>query len=305
MRLLSSRKGQDDEDTISWLPAVVLGCLLLLFGAWLAYNIYANTKDNPAETACRASIQTHAKLLDLSADTIKTELKCEPRTITVKVGDEENAKRQLAEAMRSCWDRWGKGNLVLFKESGIYCNPCAYITFDKPSGITGFEEYLQTAFVPKTQTTYADYLLGTSSSQGSAVKKKPGSSEVMIPFSTDRDAVVFFVYAKGTSVQKMSEYFSRDIARNTKEIASNTVVGAAAGVGIALFVIGTGGVGAIVIGGIGAASGGVLTYLYGDAKKPEWISLVMLRQNDAAELKKIGCEFAQQQGVSEGDVRDV
>jgi hypothetical protein len=280
---------------------------MILFSSVLFARIATRMEKDPQEALCRASIRTHSKLLDLTADNYASELDCEPKRLTVKTNDEEKAKRQLADELVNCWDRWGRGDLVLFNGSGLYCNPCAFINFTGGKQIAGFDTYLTTTTMLDSEKTYAQYLLPSNSSEPMKVPS-PGSSATVISFPTDQEAIILFVYAKGTSVQEIQKYFERDKIRSTEKI-----VGVAGGVGIAGGIIaGVVCTGTIVCGisvvaavGIGAVAGATYEYFWGSTEKPEWISFVMLRPNDAAAFKALGCKFIQQKGPDGGLIKDV
>lgn len=318
-RLLGSRKGQtegdddddDSGDTISWLMMVAIAVIVLLLCFFLYTGIFNSNKNSATEARCRASIATESKVVYGSAGDLDSAIACTPEQVTISTTNEGQAKRQLAETMKFCWDRWQRGQLELFKGDGLFCNPCAFVTFrGGGTSIANFPAYLATTSITPGGPTYADYLSSTQS-----VQAKGNVPLTSTPSLVENDALptsveyaVVFLYAKGASVQQLKDNFGQNPVRNVQKMAIAGGVGAAA-VGAALFVIGTGGVGAVVIGvgavALGATGGSLAEYFFGSSNKPEWISVVVLEPNTADAFTKLGCKKVQQQGPQQPEMKDV
>jgi len=307
--MLKSRRGEEEEDgTFNWLLIMILFIVIAAILFLLFKGIYQGGEQYPGEQQCRSSILLHSKTIALTAGDFSSDIACSPVNITVDAADTEQAKGQLAEAMKFCWDRWQRGQLELFQADGIYCNPCAFITFKQHSRlIQGFDQYLVDTPVPSSSIRYAEYFANVQT-KGASPNTVPraGLNGTPTTISTDTDMVVFFLYAKGASVQRIKENFGQNPSRNVKRVATMASVGAV--VGGVTFIVATGGAGLIpiTIAGIaGGTIGGVGEYLYGSAEKPEWVSLVVLQPNDASALSQFACQYVTQQGVGSGAVRDV
>jgi hypothetical protein len=310
-RIARSRKGQaeEDDETFPWLTAAAIAVMVLLLIMLLYQKIYVGTAGSPEEAQCRASIVTQAKIVYASGGDLSSQIVCTPKQVTISTENEENAKRQLAETMKSCWDRWQRGTLELFKDNGIYCNPCAYVSFNGGGKtLQGFSQYLTTATISKDGPTYASYLMSTGSGQakGNVPMTSTPPSVAEDTLLTGTEYAVLFLYAKGDSVQRIKNNFGSNPVRNVKKVAVMTGVGAVVG-GVTI-VVATGGIALvpIVIAGVaGGAIGGIGEYLVGSSEKPEWVSLVVLEPNDANTLLGLGCQKVEQQGPSQLKTKDV
>lgn len=130
---------------------------------------------------------------------------CETEFVTVKRDDlpnddtaaQERMKHLLAEEMRQCWNDWGKGELELFKEEGVYCHVCAKVHFDHAERqalpLRNFSGYLAEEKAPEGDT-YAQVLTGAISENTGVEMKHFG--EQVYTVDTSRDQLVLFTYAK-------------------------------------------------------------------------------------------------------------
>ncbi len=312
--LLRNRKGQSDDDNggFDFLVGAAIAVVLLLVIVVLYNTIFNQTKDVPDEQRCRTSIATASKVTYASAGELNSSITCSPKHVTVDGANEDAAKREFAEALRFCSERWRAANGELFTKDGVYCNPCVFLDLQGGDGLRDFDRYLSTEKAPRTSVTYAHYLTVRESEfagESTTVPvENPGSPTLL---ATDQEYVVLFVYAKGKSTQALRDHFSRNVRYNVKEIGKSAgiggALGAVGGAAAAVFIVGTGGVGAVVIGAVGlvagATSGGLLEYFNGDVKIPEWINTIVLIPNDADAFTSLHCTAANQ--ASPGDPIDV
>jgi hypothetical protein len=322
-RIVRSRKGQaeEDDETFPWLTAAAIAVMVLLLIMLLYQKIYVGTAGSPEEAQCRASIVAHARIVYASGGDLISQIVCTPKQVTISTENEENAKRQLAETMKTCWDRWQRGTPELFKDNGIYCNPCAFVSFQGGrDSLTNFPAYLSATNITKDGPTYAVYLSSSSSQYAQGNVPAVGANEPQQLLSTKTDYAVLFVTAKGKSnVAFLKDHFWDNPARSTGTVVKGSIRGAAVGgVGASIGIIGAAALGlavpgpgwvvtGIVVLGVagGAIGGGMYTYEKSTVELPEWVSQVELVPNDADYIAKLGCRKVEQQGPSQLKTKDV
>lgn len=308
-----SKKAQEESGASLGLVSALLItiALILVITIFFKDNVlnYVQGK-NIEEQTCRNDILAHSSATKWSAGTINTLPNCKP--LDIKINPLSNsANKELADAMMFCQERWQFGKLELFPDIsgkddyGIYCNPCAHIEFTNYAPMNNFFDYLYGSSPDGYSSKYID-LLKTYNSPGAPQSSLQGLSSV--PVLTNTDYLVIFVYAKGeSSIGRLKDNFNKHYARNFKKVAKGTVYGAIAGgvvtvaVGLTAIIAGvfSGGVGTVVVlgaaGGVaGASAGGYLTYFFGDAVVPVWVSEVLLVPNNAETFLNIGCQATYQ-----------
>jgi len=192
--------------------------ILLSFGI-LLYAFNQITEPIPSEITkniCKASIESKALL--------GTELKCktEYKCLTmggkclkgyeeVKVKNEEEMKKEIAETMKDCWWLLGEGKLDFFDESswkkyaGIgvsesSCIVCTVIRFDEKSKgkELDFISYLtdDNNKIPNQNISYIQYFTGSSET----ILEPQLKAEEKI--STNQDYAVIFMGIKGDELKQ-------------------------------------------------------------------------------------------------------
>ena len=136
--------------------------------------------------------------------------KCPPNYETIPVANEDDIKRELANAMYDCWWQLGEGKINFLGKTFLTqqtCLFCSQIAFDDKIKknyplINGFSEYLSTTSIPNTAMSYSTYFFSSSTIPD-------------IQIDTSKDYVTNFrVIKQGT------------LAKNTGNLAS--IVGAGA-----------------------------------------------------------------------------
>ncbi len=315
----------DDEGGV-WpvLLGVLVGLVVIILGLLLYHHLFQAGQGLPSEENCRASIIANSKIVHGSAGTLSSNIQCEAEDKTISTRDQEAARRQLAEALRFCWDRWQHGSLELFEGEGTFCNPCAFVSLQHD--LTDFNRYLFTTPIKKDGPTYVQYLTSTSTefAEGNVPELPKDAPRELLPAG---QYAVLFVYAKGeAAVGKLRDNLQKNSLLTATTVAKYSIRGAAIGSGVA-----AGGVVAVfatmaaagaavpgpgwvvsaisllgVAGGAlyGAIKGGQYAY---DTQitLPQWTAQVVLLPNKPEEIARWGCTKSTQQVVTLPGPEDV
>jgi len=239
------------------------------------------------DSKCQKDIISHTLVLKLSREAISSEIYCPTQYYTLPGSNEADTKHGLAEAMKTCWGTWGKGQLDLFKDEGYYCQICSVIDFkDKTKKVTGFNQYLaETPIKSGDSLAYIDYLAGYASEKADPTVIKNMQEASSQTIDTSKTYATIFVYAKGKSfIKRVFDYAGGATGTVGGGLASGLVVGVMVGATIA-----SGGTVAIVAGVITAA-GGILGFAYAD--DVNWASVVLLSEYNKEKLEQIGCQIS-------------
>ncbi len=313
MRGVRGRKGSE-EAGYWWLLAIILLSLFLVAITIFFKDLIGLASDTP-EVRCRESIRLHSVTTSSTSGHVLPDIRCEPVIRRIDASDEERAKRELALAMKHCWDRWRRGEVELFNGTGIFCNPCSYVTFTGASTITGFIDYLATATAPGSEETYAEYL-SAARSQGfhaAPLINKSLSSFHKNVLPTTTEYAILFVYARGKSeVEGLEEALRRNPFRTADELAGEMIRGGGWGAGITSSLLFIGSTTAATLGlttppgwvatAVIALGTGAGAYLGADERvtAPGWLSIVLLVPNNPGAIRGLGCEYLAQRAGSTG-----
>lgn len=304
----------------SFFTRYALGVALMLLVVAALFIVISNTLTGELdieEQRCRSSIEQHSLAVRSTAGGTDTPILCSPTQETISA-DEKKARKQLADLLVFCWDRWQRGEVELFRTEGTYCNPCSILAFEEPGEeLTGLDSYLDR---PYKNGTYREYLYSYTTDGLPAEKQRPTGGTVLPERLTPNGQYsIVFVHDKGHSIKQYAEMLSRldqnpasVTSRVTQDIALGTGTGAAVGAATgAILIVGactviTGGIcGLIVTGGAIAAGvgvGGYVGFKTGVAnglEYPEWVSMVMFVPHDGTEYVALGCTEIFQEGVPE------
>lgn len=149
------------------------------------------------EASCEASVRNHA-LLKLRYADFSGEINCPTTYLKIKGKNQNEAKREIADAMVDCWKQYGKGDLQLFADDSIYCAICHRITLDKDARIDGFMKYLSEEKVSGKNITYLKYLT-TQRTENSEFLKSLESQKIedSLIASQHNEYAIVFSYIKG------------------------------------------------------------------------------------------------------------
>jgi len=181
---------------------VVQGILTLILIVVLVMVVVTikNVADEVSQTKeCQASVKAHAEIIKLGVPARENEIRCPAEELTIK---EKNAKKELAEAMRRCWENYGEGQLELFNGEGTFCTVCSIITAKEPTVVENLDMYLLTQYAPGTDQKYMEYFSGVASENAQVLDAYKESLErgVNVPdftISEQNPYGVIFVQSKG------------------------------------------------------------------------------------------------------------
>lgn len=143
----------------------IIGMIILIISA--AILIYFSTKLTQTgiekKEACRQSVVMRSKSI-LGTQPIQSilPLNCQTEIIKIKISNEEEIKKRIAEALYDCWYMMGEGELDFVGEEGKKaCVICSIIKFDeklKEKKVEGIYKYMKETKIPKKNITFADYI---------------------------------------------------------------------------------------------------------------------------------------------------
>ena len=159
---------------------------------------------------CRLSILENANLR-LNGHAFKDNIICETENLVInedltKKDKQEQAKKQIADAMAICWNQYGEGKLNLFSGEGIFCSVCSLIEFKNPKTekLTGFVDYFYSEKVLGRDETYSEYVAGVS--KGDMFQDQNVYSVQSDVLNTSQTYAVMFYYPKGQDyIRKFTE----------------------------------------------------------------------------------------------------
>ncbi|MBS3119419.1 hypothetical protein J4475_01195 [Candidatus Woesearchaeota archaeon] len=296
---LLKRKGEIAQWMVVTMIIAVIGLLVLTF---FLVTVNRQASENADRTICKQSVLTASKL-PLARELLSKSINCEANQITLdKKMTGYQAKKAMADEMYYCWDSFGRGELNLFSDKDeVYCHVCSIISVSTEQPVTGLPYFLLKEPSPdRNQETYARVL---------KVAKSPNADKVLADFNEEeikafqsaelepgRDYGVFFVYAKGVSVNQWLELFSND------DIPTGFIAGGTAGAETAVLqsVIawttkGPGGIlksrGRILgrAGTVGLVAGFGAEILAELSKQSDWMAMTVLSEFQPETFRQLGC----------------
>ncbi len=261
----------------SWVVGLII-VLAVVLALWAFQGRILTSRDKLLEQKeCRESVKTNAKARLLGYE-FSSKINCPTGYETVS-GNDEAVKQGIAYNLYACWDKFGKGQLELFKPSdATFCSICSYLTFDDKKTVTGLLDYLSTHNVPLEagQHSYFEFLQGRKYTNN--IPETLASTGIPDAVDTGKPFGVVFVYGKD--------------AKTTK--AETAGIGAMIGYGAGLTVL-------VLSGGtltpvlVGAAAGGVagggIGYWLGSDNSADWDARILAVPMEEAALQKLGCTY--------------
>jgi hypothetical protein len=275
--------------SISTVASIVLLLTVMIVLVIFLLKTRAFANNIVEDSDCKKDIMSHVTLLKVSGEAIAPNIYCPTKYYTLAGKNDADTKQQLAEALKTCWGTWGKGQLDLFKDEGYYCHMCSVIDFkDKNEKITDFNQYLaNTPIKAGEKTTYTDYLAGYASegADPEVIKafQEKGSTQVI---DTSKTYATIFLYAKGKSgIKKFLEGMDAlGLGTTGRGITTGLITGVV--IGIAASSTGVG----IVVGLIGVVAGGIIGFTHAD--DVQWTGVTLFSEYNKDSLKKIGCQIS-------------
>lgn len=208
--------------------------------------------------------------------------------ITEKLDNERGkdyAKKQVADAMYHCWDKFDRGDATLFDDQGIYCSVCNWIEFeDKDKELVGMTDYLAKTNIGSKPITYLDFLAKKETPTfKAAFEQYKEETALEDSMNTNQLYSIIFVYARGDqSLQQLAQSYIGPVP-----VTGATVSGSSLGLMAAakygphpLIRLGAAGV---LLGSYGAS------IEYQLKRKPQWLASIALVPHNEGELGKLGC----------------
>ncbi len=291
--------------TTERLAIIALAALaLIILLVVLVQNMTAGAS-KAQEEKCRSSIQLHSQFVKTSGERGAPSIACTANNVTIDNSDDAKAKRQIADQLVFCWDRWQHGDVELFKDEGTYCNPCSVLTFTEPGKkLGGLSDYLRTENKPGGGT-YEEYLFPKTTADYTLPTNKDTS---YLPLDTSKQYAVVFYYDKYHSMKTYLEMLDRDPAAAVRVVEDAVPgTGVMAGVGalggvLAVCTVVSGGVCAVIaapVATVGAVVFGGITLAvktHQEIPYPEWYAYVVLVPNDGTGYRALGCSGVFQEG---------
>lgn len=293
--LLTNKRAIEKEGILIMVIVLILLFVLIL----LVKTVFAPTINILDEQACRNSVRAQSQHIIRGLD-FSNEIKCPTRYVTIKETDEEKIKYAFAEEMRKCWYQFGEGKWNLFSGTDAFCAICSVVNFSTDMPIKGFSRYLMETTMKGSDISYADYLQGYSTKKTDVIENKMTQDqlEALDKESTDttKKYAVVFTYARGQDI--VEEYkkhvFGQTVSGKASIFASAVMgTGAALSTGATLIAISTP-VGWVAVGvtatAIAAYTGTEFITTFFRETKPEWLSMVVVREYDKEGLESIYCK---------------
>lgn len=182
------------------IPAIIVMIVML----FIVRNIQSGAEENADNIACKASViaNSHARIANFAGGDWSSEIKCPMQKITIDSGDDEEIKKQTAEAMYTCWDNFGKGKLNIFPtELGadeVFCALCSEITYEQTGkNIVSFMEYTVANNPVGSKLSYFEEFTGRSPTDDEITRTSSSNIGGIDDYiDSDQKYVVVFTYSK-------------------------------------------------------------------------------------------------------------
>ncbi|MFQ5620659.1 MAG: hypothetical protein ACE5FT_02345 [Candidatus Nanoarchaeia archaeon] len=135
----------------------LMGSFISQYGEWWETQ-------GPLEKCSQSVKQSSALRLAGHLRAFEESINCPPRDIEINEPlnqdyGQQKAKQEIADSMYKCFDKFWKGDVVLFEEEGVFCAVCDWIEFtDKGKKFGRLNEYLAETLVPGETISYMDFL---------------------------------------------------------------------------------------------------------------------------------------------------
>jgi hypothetical protein len=215
MRSALLKKKGFDITAEAW-NVVILTILVVVVMLYTQHNIAKGAEADADNNACKTSViqNSYARVPGLFGGDWSSGINCPVQEITMSSSDETEIKEQAAEAMYTCWNNFGKGELNIFEtekgQKDVFCAICSEITYTGGAAgknVDGFMQYLIDNSPPGRQDTYFKEFSGRLPTAAELEQfqayKEPGA-----PYHDWSDTIntankkyaVLFVYTKDTGI---------------------------------------------------------------------------------------------------------
>lgn len=239
---------------------VILIIIIAAILIGLFAKIYLETRNLNAIEKCRLSVLAKEKISQLASAGTRvfdspTKLECYANYIDVTPKKiyknqnkqsafpytEDNLNKILAMEMYDCWYQFGQGRIKPFT-AGKRCVICAQITFDSDfqtqnPKILGFDEYLENTKIPRTETTYLDYL--TNKQSGKILNPSPQGTQTKLEIDTTRQYYILYVSSVSNTLEEAGKQYIFSALIGSIMGPTGTIAGAAIGIQSAMTTMST------------------------------------------------------------------
>ncbi|MFH1182452.1 MAG: hypothetical protein V1702_05830 [Candidatus Woesearchaeota archaeon] len=276
---LLKKKGFDINS--EGLKLLILAVFLLIIMLYVTSSINRGAEKNADNNACKTSVieNSQARIMNLMGnEEWSSEIKCPVQEITIDESDDEKIMEQTAEAMYTCWDNFGKGELNIFPTvkgaQDVFCAICSEITYTKnDKSIPEFTQYLMDNNPPYSKDSYYKEFTARLPTEEETKELSANIYDVnSITIDTKNKYAVLFVYAKNVDpYDRMVK-----LARISGGVVLAGSVWALSGffTGGTSWVLGIGFVTKVIVGG--TVIGGSYGFFTGPSLKSDWHAGVQL-----------------------------
>lgn len=267
------------------MPTFLTTIISLLVVLFVLLIFYGQTREKSNEQnipqMCRKNIELNA-IGHVSGAELYDEVSCPAEYYTLETTDADKIKKELGNAMVSCWYKMGEGKYEVFDTNlgdEQYCVICSVTEFDSaPQEISGFAAYLSKNPAPlfytqKSGETYFNYMQGFASDTSLDLLFQEETRDLV---DTQYDYATIFFYTKRGYMDKIM----------------STGAGAAVGLisGGILIATGVGAPAGIILAGSTLVGAGTGAYL-GAETTADWESAVGIYPYTVDTLQQLNCHM--------------
>ena len=291
------RKSQSHMD---FMGKLLIGIFILAILAMMVGKLKASGQDAADENFCKISVYQHASAKAGPFD-FSQNIECPARKVIINNKKEAQARFEIAEELRKCWDNFGQGKLDLFDQEGTFCAVCSTIDFTKKGTLGSLSDYLVKTEIPPPnpkRLSYMDFITGSQSPTfinyyDDPLKFNKDDPHLENEIDTSQRYAVLFVYAKGLYwVNQVKQGLGGNVKAS---LIGGGIVGGVAGSAAgftAAILIGSNPVG-WAVGALFAVGTGIYTayQIFTAGEKPEFMAVTFLKPYTNTEFKDLGCQY--------------
>jgi hypothetical protein len=288
---MTDRKNKNKKAALvfSFNLKIIIGIIIIFILASLFALIYNMASRSIDETRCKASVTAYAKLNslpygDTTADPANIE--CPTQFITIEKQNPVEMKRDVANLMYDCWNNFGEGKLLLFRQTDEkFCVVCSVIDFeDRSTRLDRFATFLMQERIPNkradgTRPTYYDYIAGHS--EGTTDPTEAGRADIGYLDGGRRYAIMFTYYKESFWNQARNFLIYGAIA--SVVVGALTMAVVSGGTLTPLTVVIILGVSSGVAGGIAGATAAEAT------TDVDWDARLIMTEYTPEKIQQLGC----------------
>src|SRR3989338_2583140 len=221
LSVLNKKGKKAQEQAFTYVIIVVLIILSFFFIVYFILTVGGRYDRIAVDSACKASILSavHSDCWFVS------KLNCPTNYIEFDGNSQSEVKKDLANGMASCYDRFGRGRLILFEhepslfgtDSVSYCNICEVYEFKDVPKINSFADFLAENRVAdiydSTNPKYIEFFAGVQMQDESLTEFKSKAADQVI--DTSRAYASVFTYTKDPSILRSKYQFKQAFSSDT------------------------------------------------------------------------------------------